>query len=430
MANIRFSGSDVIVETIAARDSIVKRPDGLQVQVNDTTGDPDTGNEPAVYRWVVRLNKWALAWKSVNNTVYFTSEAHAIVDDKVTAAEAPGNSVVWDTFVTSTDGKEILAEVDVVVSNKTLTLAPDVPGQFDGKLLAFKYATGGAASIGNDQKLGDLTGLATTAKGSLVEAINEVKAADDLLRTDVTALQAADGLLRADIETLQAQPSGGNDSRVGDLATLNTTAKDNLVVAINEVVASEVTQNVAIETLQAADGTQRDDIGALQTQLGGINTALAGKADATSVPTKVSQLENDSSFATSASVTASIQAVVGGATPAALDTLAKIATQLQNDEDAAGALVTAVAGKEPTIAEGQASQFWKGDKTWAPLASTDINTALGYTPYNGAANPNSYATMTDIESLQTAEGLLRTDISALQTQLGDVDAALTVILGV
>ena len=71
---------------------------------------------------------------------------------------------------------------------------------------------------------------------------------------------------------------------------------------------------------------------------------LTNKPSIPTVPTSVSAFTNDSGFQTAAQVTSAIQAVVGAA-PAALDTLAEIATQLANDESAVSALTTVVSGK-------------------------------------------------------------------------------------
>ena len=73
--------------------------------------------------------------------------------------------------------------------------------------------------------------------------------------------------------------------------------------------------------------------------------ATAGTyASLTGKPTALSSFSNDSGFQTAANVSTAIAAVVGAA-PAALDTLAEIATALQSDESAAAALVTTVSGK-------------------------------------------------------------------------------------
>lgn len=71
---------------------------------------------------------------------------------------------------------------------------------------------------------------------------------------------------------------------------------------------------------------------------------LAGKADNSDIPTKISELTNDSSFATTSQVNTAIQNVIGTA-PSNLDTLQEIATQLSSDESAVAAITTTLATK-------------------------------------------------------------------------------------
>jgi hypothetical protein len=174
MATVQFSGLSKVVETLADRDRITRRPDGLQVQVNDTTGDPAADSSPAVYRWVKRLDKWVLEWKSAKANLAFIAESRIISADTVTAAEAPGSGVVWDVVVTNTDGTEIVAEVDVNVEGRTIRLLPATPGQFDGLRLSYKYATGDIDANNGVSLVGNLNDLTTTKRDSLVTALNEV----------------------------------------------------------------------------------------------------------------------------------------------------------------------------------------------------------------------------------------------------------------
>jgi len=44
-----------------------------------------------------------------------------------------------------------------------------------------------------------------------------------------------------------------------------------------------------------------------------------------------------------------------------------------NQDSLIAANTTALAGKEPTIAAGNATQFWRGDKTWQPLSSITVD---------------------------------------------------------
>ena len=75
----------------------------------------------------------------------------------------------------------------------------------------------------------DLSALDTTAKSNLVLAINELKTALDTAASDISALESADVTLGQDISAV--------DAKVGILSLLSTTDKTDLVSAINELQA-------------------------------------------------------------------------------------------------------------------------------------------------------------------------------------------------
>ena len=77
--------------------------------------------------------------------------------------------------------------------------------------------------------------------------------------------------------------------------------------------------------------------------------ALNEKIDAITVPTKVSELENDAKYQTASDVDTRIQSVVGAA-PEALDTLEEIANKLADNDDVVASLTTQIAEKATTEA--------------------------------------------------------------------------------
>lgn len=72
--------------------------------------------------------------------------------------------------------------------------------------------------------------------------------------------------------------------------------------------------------------------------------ALNEKIDAIVIPTKVSELENDSTYQTASDVDNRINQIVGAA-PEALDTLEEIASKLSDNDDAVAAITTQIAEK-------------------------------------------------------------------------------------
>ena len=84
-------------------------------------------------------------------------------------------------------------------------------------------------------KIGELTSLATSAKDNIVVAVNELKTKID---EEVTARTDADTALSTSIDEETAareQADTALGTLIGTLSALTTTAKDNVVAAINEV---------------------------------------------------------------------------------------------------------------------------------------------------------------------------------------------------
>lgn len=107
-----------------------------------------------------------------------------------------------------------------------------------------------------DAATGDLADLTTTAKNTLVAAINEVDANADVntaaIAAEVTRATGAEAALDNRIDALETTVGGAT----GNLNDLTTTAKNTLVAAINEVnaaVAAEATRATTAEAgLQTA----------------------------------------------------------------------------------------------------------------------------------------------------------------------------------
>jgi hypothetical protein len=509
MATVQFAGIGKVVETLAQRDAITMRPDGLQVQVNDTAGDPAAENSPAVYRWVKKLNKWILAWKSAKTPLAFISGEAIIANDQVVVADPPGSGVVWDTFVTSLDKKTIIAEVEVTVSDRTITLHTDTAGQFDGQRFTYKYATGDVDGNQGQSRLGNLDDLNTTIRDNVVAAVNDVsnKLALEVGRreADINDLQNALAAVTSGMHwrdpvvvittdaRLQTGWTGGAAGTWSDIPLSNVLplADDDLPSVVTETNFSEGSYLVVVKPgsglgsqghrlmqIVTVDGVKTITLAEAQFNKGDFfivaNNLLNSTADTEiksifwvsgTTPVKVCDLKweyatgitlssgftetagtvlaGDSVQAAISKIVANLKAEIDRATavelvngqniqnlqmsqipaiqtrldgidttlhnilngaPEALNTLAEIATQLQNDENAAAALVTAVAAKEPAVAGGLTAEFYKGNKTWAVLSSSDVTTALGFVPYNGTTNPNNYATQSQVAAAVSTAG--------------------------
>ena len=199
-------------------------------------------------------------------------------------------------------------------------------------------------------------------------------------------------------QLLEKEPiisSGSNDSYYRGDKTWQNFASD---------VRSTILSGLSLVTSLAVSATDSviTAIGKLQSQLNlkanasDVENALNNKAD------KATTLAgyNISDAYTSAQVDQRIQNVIGTA-PANLDTLQEIAAQLQNDNNAIGALTTAIAGKEPVINVGATTQYLRGDKSWGDFAATVLATTLsGLSTVVGTVVINTDSVLIAIGKLQ------------------------------
>lgn len=111
-----------------------------------------------------------------------------------------------------------------------------------------------------------------------------------------------------------------------------------------------------------------------------VNALVELKADVEAHYTEQQAIINDgvivntstwSSFKIAYEINNAIVALINGA-PGALDTLQELATALQNNPDIVNDLLALIGNKEPTIATGNSSYFWAGDKTWKPVTKNTV----------------------------------------------------------
>lgn len=84
-------------------------------------------------------------------------------------------------------------------------------------------------------RLGDLSALSTTAKNTVIVAINELHSDAETLAQEVSNISN-------DLDTAE-QNITDLDNNIGDLSTLNTSEKSSLVGSVNEVLSSIISQN-------------------------------------------------------------------------------------------------------------------------------------------------------------------------------------------
>ena len=102
-------------------------------------------------------------------------------------------------------------------------------------------------------EIGDLSDLTTNAKNSIVSAINEVDALAKEIQSDNTNIWSQLNNVQDDITPLVNNINNLTET-VGNLSSLTTTAKDTIVNAINEVNASTLLNknNSSVQTLNGS----------------------------------------------------------------------------------------------------------------------------------------------------------------------------------
>jgi hypothetical protein len=141
MAVTRHSTFDKTVQTIADRNALGKRIDGMTVVVLDAIADVDAGSGKAIYRWDNSDSTWILVSKSTNETISFETEELLITNGQVAISHYPTDNKIWGIKVVNSSDT-IIADLrleTLTVSNGIINLNTAL---YNGSKLRFTYAYG------------------------------------------------------------------------------------------------------------------------------------------------------------------------------------------------------------------------------------------------------------------------------------------------
>lgn len=152
------------------------------------------------------------------------------------------NASLGDAFSAKTIGPAIATGVEILKPSRVIELVQET-GESTELIMSQNAVTEALGEISNG--MGDLSLLTTTAKDNLVNAINELNDKEVDLTTDATPTQNSVNLV-----TSGGVYSAISDTKkeIGDLTTLQTTAKNSLVNAINET-NENIIQNAKIKNV-------------------------------------------------------------------------------------------------------------------------------------------------------------------------------------
>jgi hypothetical protein len=139
MAILITNNGHKIVNTIAERDSISQRFDGMQVLVKDATADAALGSGSARYEWIATANRWAIVWSDAFSSMSFATEVLPLSGGKVTLSNIPASGVVFSCWVRHNTTGELIADVVPTVTLSEVNIGST---SFDGHNLYVSYAYG------------------------------------------------------------------------------------------------------------------------------------------------------------------------------------------------------------------------------------------------------------------------------------------------
>ena len=330
-----------LTEAKAYTDTAITNLKGVAPELLDTLGEIATAlnNDPDVYNTLVAM----IGTNVANAKAELRGEVSEAYD---TLAELETGLTAEVTARTAAVAAEVTARTaaDTALQNSVNALQTELDGtQAD---LAAESAARAAADTALDGrvttmegqvngKIGDLSTLTTTEKGTVVGALNEV---DADLAAEVTRAQAAETAL----QTALAAEATARAAADGSLSALTTTAKDNLVGAINEVdadLAAEVAARAAADT--ALQSALNGEITRAQAAEAALQTELDGtQDDLTAEVTRAQAAEGVLTTNLAAEVAARTAAVSAEATARADADTAEAAARATADS----ALQTAING--------------------------------------------------------------------------------------
>jgi hypothetical protein len=128
---------DKIVNTIAQRDAISSKFDGMEVTVIDSISDVLTGGGRACYKWLGGV--WQLMWKDNKDNLLFKTEQTTIVGSSAFTTFPAQDGVVFNIVILDASGNDLLHVYNPTVIDKEIQIGSDA---YDGHDIIFSYGYG------------------------------------------------------------------------------------------------------------------------------------------------------------------------------------------------------------------------------------------------------------------------------------------------
>ncbi|WP_353168367.1 hypothetical protein, partial [Flavobacterium sp.] len=404
-----------------------------------------------------------------------TTDAYGIVNLIIgTGNQIGGYASSFSNILWNNTAKNLKVDLDVnanctyynEISNQPFTY---VPFAFYAANANVKEAT--TISTGVIQLSGDLGGIGTTATAPIISnnaitsakilngAVTPIKIApgtnNTVLITDASGnvawINSASLGAVADMTSIEGAGTSASPFKVKDLGIITTKIADNAVTT-QKLANGSVTNAKIGEVISVPNGGTGATALTGYVKGNGVNPMTAVNSipvvDVTGAQTTANLTSNIASNSGSTTSYPSVSAVetfvANNATPDATTTL-KGKIKLTNDLGGTADLPTVpgLLTKEPIIASGTTSQYWRGDKTWQTLdksvvglgnvdntadadkpVSTAVQTALD--TKENAANKSDVTTLGTSDVLFPTQNAVKTYVDAQQIANATPDATATV----
>ena len=144
MAIIITNDGDKEVGTIAERNAIVNKFDGMQVTVLDTISDIYVGGGAAGYEWSGTKAKWILTWKENKDDLIFVTETHQINNGQATLDHSPQSNLVWNAYIINSNNELLITLDNPSVSFNTVTVGSQ---NYNNEFLICTYGYGAVQAV-------------------------------------------------------------------------------------------------------------------------------------------------------------------------------------------------------------------------------------------------------------------------------------------
>jgi hypothetical protein len=264
MAILITNDGDKVVATIAERNAITKKFDGMKVTVNDAIADVLVGGGQAGYEWSESQNKWLLTFKTTTDNLTFITESKVVASGKATATNFPQDGIVWDCFVLDSNNIVVAEFSAPVVNGNEIQLGSNT---YDGQTLKFTYGYGAIQAAVNLA----LAGSSSGAKGDKGDK-------GDTGAQGIQGIQGEKGDAGTPFDASVVYTKTETDSRIQDViggiapSTLDTiselaaqmqadeSAASALVITVGTKVDKVVGKQLSTEDYSTAEKTKLADI--------------------------------------------------------------------------------------------------------------------------------------------------------------------------